>query len=440
MKLVAINTIGLTGAEILAAELARFPGVLMLPGQNFITCGTRVYRPHRYDSKTPEEIFESLSKHQFTRAGHCWAGLTKSMSPGMLATYDRVKHRDLFVARTHGGESSLAHFRNYSTAFADLAGQPSGDREYFGFFGNNIVVNSPDYPDFMEQAVVIDLTNPIDLWLANIGQRMVWENLAAIRFWLVSMLMVRRWELAHPEVFLRVDLRDYVQDPGAVRERLQRFLRLRKPARAEVPDGFIRFSPELIGRLEGVASDLHRIYQGHAEYDLALTFDAWAHDFLAQPGISDLLERYGTFWNTSTHTNLDWIGPIEEEIIERLLAFSGAKSSRNVSRWFFHECFHLTSDNWEHPTGTLEHYLGCLEEEIIVPEMTYYVRIALHYFELVAENTIKRAYSALPIRETHLYRRVMGFQKHFARWALEEKIAAVERKIDEANEAIAKFC
>lgn len=440
MKLVAINTIGLTGAEIIAAELARLPGILMLPGQNFITVGTHCYRPHHFEGLSAEQVFDRLYKHQFTRSGHCWAGLTKSMTPEMLAGYDRERHRLAFVGRARVGESALDHFCNYTLAFAEVTGRPTANDEYFGFFGHNIIVNSAHYPDFLEKAVVVDFTNTLDFWLANIGQRMVWENLVAMRFWLVSMLVVRQWAKRHPAHYTSVDIREYAQDRAAVSEKFRCFLHLEGEASAQVPDGFIRFSPELVARLERDAADLRRIYEGRAEFDLGMTFDDWADAFLAEPGVSALLERYCAFWNSSSHTNLDWIGPIETEIIERLLAFTGATSRRSLSRWFYHECFHLRSDNWEHPTGNLEHYLGCLEEEIVLPEMAYYVRIALCYFERVAENTVKRAYSALPIRETDLYRRVMNCRKHFARWALEEKIAEVERRIDAANEAIAKFC
>jgi hypothetical protein len=440
MKLAAINTIGLTGAEILAAELARFPDVLMLPGQNFINFETHCYRPHDYDAWSSERIFDNLHKHQFTRSGHCWAGLTKSMSPEMLKTYDRSRHLAEFSAFTVGGEETLDHFRNYAAAFAKTMGQPLDGRKFFGFFGSNIVVNASRYPAFLDHALVIDFTNPLDFWLANIGQRMVWDNTVAIRFWLVNTLFVRRWELANPGHFTTVDVLEYAVDPTAVSEKLRRFLGCERPADPEVPDGFIRFSPEIVTRFERNADDLRGIYEGWAEFDLGLRSGEWLDAFLAEPGIDGLLERYGAFWNSTTHTNLDWVGPIEEEIVERLLEFTGAKSRRNISRWFYHDCFHLVCDDWEHPTGPLEHYLGCLEEEIVLPAMPYYVRIVLCYFEKVADNIVKRAYSAISIRQTDLHRRVVALRPHFARWALEEKFAEVERRIDDADAAIAKFC
>ena len=40
-----------------------------------------------------------------------------------------------------------------------------------------------------------------------------------------------------------------------------------------------------------------------------------------------------------------------DELIDALVAFTGAPTSRNASRWFYHDCYGLNSDNWEHPTG-----------------------------------------------------------------------------------------
>lgn len=441
-KLIAINTIGLTGAEILAAELARFPEVAMLPGQNFITHESRCYRSHQYDGWTAEKVFESLYKHQFTRSGHCWAGLTKSMSPAMLASYNREKHLAAFVAKGSGQKTTLDHFLNYIQAYRETMAGASVEPRYSGFFGCNIVLNIVAYPDFFQRAVVIDFTNPLDYWLANIGQRMVWDNMQAIRFWLVNMLAVKRWALEHPNHFARVDIREYVRNREGVAARLQKFLGLDSASGAEVPDGFIRFSGELVGRIEKSSADMCSIYGGWAEFDLGMNFDDWAGDFVMQPGIPELLDKYVKFWDSSSHTNLDWVGPLEEEIVERLVDFNGAKNKRNLNRWFYHDCFLLCSDDWAKTSGKLEHYLGCLEEEIVLPEMAYYARVALCYFERVADNTVKRAYSAVPIRQTNLYRRVTdeAYRKNFDRWALEEKLAEVERRIDEAEQAIAKFC
>jgi hypothetical protein len=286
---------------------------------------------------------------------------------------------------------------------------------------------------------VIDFTNPIDFWLANIGSRAVWDSLGAIRFWLTNMLVVRRWAARHPEHYVQVAVRDYLADPSGVREKLAARLGLGGPVTPDVPDGFVRLSPATYEQTERAASDVRAIYSGWAEFDLALTFDDWADDFLAQPATDELLDRFELFWNSTSHTNLDWPGPIADQLAAAAVAHSGRSSTPNLSRWFYHECFHLNSDDWRTPSGTLEHYLGSLEDEIVLPELAAHACIALLYLDRVAENITKRAYSALPIRETSMYQRVIAQRDNFAKWDMVGRLEEVERHIDEANAAMEKF-
>ena len=191
MQFIAVNTIGLTGAEIIAAELARYPEVLMLPGQNFIGFETRTYRPHDYTGWDAHDIFRNLNKHHVTRAGRVWSGLTKAMSPAMLERYDQALHESEFVALSADAKTTIDHWQNFATAFARATGSASDDVKSFGFFGFNMVLTADHYPDFLDRSIVVDFTAPIDFWLANIGQRAVWDSLGATRFWLTNMLVVR---------------------------------------------------------------------------------------------------------------------------------------------------------------------------------------------------------------------------------------------------------
>jgi hypothetical protein len=303
-------------------------------------------------------------------------------------------------------------------------------------------VNACEYADFPAGAVVLDFSNPIDYWLANISQRMVWDNRIACRFWIVNSLLYRAFERDGGTPSLRIDVREYRSDPAGCRARIASFLGTKQPPAQQVPDGFIRFAPELVDKIERDAEDIRAIYEGDPEFEAALRFDQWADAFLAEPGHRALLNDYRAFWNSTTHTNLDWVGPIEEEIVARVRATTGFVERPNRSRWFYHECHALSSDNWERPVSRLEHYLGRIEREIVLPEMPYYARVVLCYLENVAENHLKRAYSAIPQRQTDLFRRVTRpeYRKNFARWALEDMLVAAEKKIDQADEAIAKFC
>ena len=437
MKFIAVNTIGLTGAEMIAAELARFPDVLMLPGQNFIGFGTRTYRPHDYTGWKPADIFANLSNLHVTRQGRVWSGLTKAMTPEQLERYDAAAHEAEFVALAAGATTTIDHWQNYATSFA-RAGGDTTEYENFGFFGFNMVLTADHYPDFLERSTIVDFTAPVDFWLANIGQRAVWDCVGATRFWLTNMLVVRRWARRHPEHYYRVDLRGYETDPDAVRAGLASHLGLTSEP-GELPPGFVAYSPAVVDATNAIADDLRAIYEGSAEFDLAASFDDWAEGFLVQPGTDELLDRFESWWTTTSHTNLDWPGPIADRIVDAIVAWSGASSRYSPGRWFYHECFDLTSDNWETATGTLEHYLGDLEDEIALPATAAHARIVLLYLENVAENIVKRAYSALPIRETSLYKRLRALEPNFGKWALADRVADVEARIDEADEAMAKF-
>ena len=434
MKLAAINTIGLTGAEILAAELAKFPELLMLPGQNFVQFEGRCYRPHDYMGKSADEVFESLRIQLFTRSGHCWAGLTKSMTTGVRERYSPDRHREYFRQKAVKGASVLTYFRCYAESYVESLGESISGKQYFGYFGNNIVVNAPAYSDFVDDTVVINFSNEIDYWLANISQRMVWNNLLAIRFWLVNSLLYRLFEIESPVSKLTVDAREFSYDQGGVRAKLAAFLQVRAPSAGTAPDGFIQFEPAIAKRHERNAEAIRAIYGNDSDFQDAMNFRSWADDFLENPAHRRLLLRYQAFWNTTSHTNFDWVGPIEDEIVERIREHTGYRSSRNISQWFYHESFLLTSDNWEQPVSRLEHYLGCLEEEILLPEMPFYARVVLCYLESVALNYVKRPDSTFPQRQTNLYRRLTApsYRAHFPRWALEAKFAEVEARIDAA--------
>lgn len=441
MKLVALNTIGLTGAEILAAELSRFSQVRMLPGQNFIQFKNSCYRPHDYAGKEAGEIFGMLSLHQYTRGGACWAGLTKSMGGELRARYSQEEHRRHFEAIVGPERSFLEVGQKYLEAFYRSVGDNLEGVRYGGWFGNNIAVNSSSYPGFFDKAVIINFSNPIDYWLSNVNQRFVWDNLQTIKFWIVNELFLK-WHAQNNPNYLNVDIREYANDRDAVVAKVANFLEIDPKRSTALPaDGFIRYSPELVARIEGAAKEMVSIYGGHALFKIASTLQDWAPGFLQQPNVPVLLARYRDFWNTTAHTNLDWVGPIEEEIVESALAFTGAKCERNRNIWFYHECFQLTCDHYETPRGTLEHYLGCLEDEITLPPFPTYARIVVCYLENVVGNILRRPYSNKPVRDTSLYRRLTApeYARHFPRWAMVEKVAALEARIDEADEAIRRY-
>lgn len=441
MKLIAINTIGLTGAEILCAELARHPEIKMLPGQNFIRFKNSVYRLHDYTGMGAEEAFEMLSMHHYTRSGKCWSGLTKSMSDSHRESYSGEKHKAAFASgfsRTDFPDLVSLFLRSYY----ESRGEDLSQTRYGGWFGNNIVVNANGYPGLADDAVIINFSNPIDFWLGNINQRFVWNNLETIKFWIVNELFLRHYAQGRKN-FLSIDIRDYARDQAGASQALRRFLGLpdNVTLREHAPDGFIRFNRGLVEKIERDAATLVPIYKDHALYKLASGIDAWSESFLKNPKHVRLLEKYRDFWNTSSHTNLDWVGPIEEEIVDLALRQTGFQTERNLSCWFYHDCFELACDHYETPRSKLEHYLGCLEDEIVLPPIAYYARVVVCYLESVIDNCRRRPYSAFPIRETSLYRRLTDpdYARFFPLWAMTEKIGAMEQAIDETDKLMSSY-
>src|SRR5262245_4329883 len=130
LPLLLINSIGLTGAEILTSTLARHPRLRMLPGQNFIGFGNCLYRRNDYASLSAQELFQSLAEEYLMTSGRIWSGLTKDMRPDERAAYDRDAHRARFLAQTTGSASLLDHARTFTLSYFADGASPAA---YLGF-------------------------------------------------------------------------------------------------------------------------------------------------------------------------------------------------------------------------------------------------------------------------------------------------------------------
>ena len=123
MRLIALNTIGLTGVEILQARLAELEDVLVLPGQNFTLFRQNLYRPHDYSGLDGREIFQILNRHLLTKAGRIWMGLTKYMDEASRHAYLTDRHEALFLTKVNGNGIFFDCLQAYCESYFESLGQ-----------------------------------------------------------------------------------------------------------------------------------------------------------------------------------------------------------------------------------------------------------------------------------------------------------------------------
>lgn len=410
MKLLALNTIGYTGVEILAADLAQFPQIAFLPGQNFIQSGHRFYRPHDYTGFSPEEVFESLSLHQYTKSGRIWAGLTKHMSAEETKNYPVEEHKSIF-RKSLGSERDFhscvsAYLRSYFLA----THIPLEDRIYQGFWGHNWLLSDSFLPEHASDLSIINWEAPVYLWLSMSSQHMTWNCLSACKFWLVNCLILKRYAANHAE-YLSVRLDNYLADRRSVLEQISDFLGLdrdlnlgKQVLETTSPSGFIQFNQSIMDSIMLGASKLQEIYADHVYFKMAESIDVWQEEFLSDPAHLKLLDDYQSFWNSTAHTNLDWVGPIGEDIVKAAVQTSALSSDRNIAFTFYHEYASIDSDNHSNPSVNLHHYLGCLENGISVPLMPYFLKVVIEYLKNIARNYALHGHSYVSMREGRLYK------------------------------------
>jgi hypothetical protein len=168
---------------------------------------------------------------------------------------------------------------------------------------------------------------------------------------------------------------------------------------------------------------------------MADSFKNWSSDFISNSANKELLNDYQKFWHSTAHTNLDWIGPIADEIIEAAIPISGQSDTRTINLQFYHGYSKLNSDTHSSPVFDLDHYLGNLEEIITIPKMPYFLKIVLQYLENITRNYIMHGHSYLPVRESALYQMInrSEFQDKINQLGLKEKMLYIEEIIDEAD-------
>jgi hypothetical protein len=430
--LLLVNSIGLTGAEILSAELAAHPQLAMLPGQNFIGLKNCLYRQQDYAALSGGALYDELAAEYFMTGGRMWSGLAKDMTPAQRGARDGASHRARFAARAQPSASLLDHARVFAETYFE-----GRDARYLGFFGQNLVLSHGRELAQRHDCRVLGCENGIALWLATISQRMTWDCSAAAKFWLVNHLLLADFAQRGGR-YLGVDLERLVDARADTMAEVRRFLDIDGAAPAEPVAGFIRFDPAIFARLRADAALIDRIYGGTAVLRIGREFARWSPGFLADDGNRRLLERYRDYWNSTSHTNFDWIGPVEEEIWERVREFCGYRDERSLAFDFYHRYYRLDSLNHASPRALEPQMLGCLEAEIPVPRMPYFLKICIEHLSELARIAERQAHSYRSLRESLLYRSLAEPDARLAiqRLGLADRAAALEALIDRAEEMV----
>lgn len=431
---IVVNTIGLTGAEMLLAEFARFPDVLTLPGQNFIQDQHCLYRTHDYGDLDPEAVFDRLGKHLLMRSGRCWMGLTKNMTSSERASYPREAHRSLFLSSMGASRDVLDCIECYAETFYEAWGAARPDARFVCYFSHNLVLQQNAYPRFAERIRVVDFGNEVHLWLAMISQRMTWNCIDATKFYIVQRLLLALFsKRGYP--YKSVDLREYLAEPASTVAAVRTFLGMRALPTGGSPPAVPGFISMDRSRIEGIladAEDLKRVYSGNPLVACASGIDTWSRAFLDDPQNVGLLDRYLTYWNSTSHTNFDWVGPLEELIIERCPVEPGSPGDiRRLSERFFHEQFELHSDNFAKPVVRVRHSLGDLESEIVVPRLPYFLRAAIAYLDKVCDSHEMFTHSYLPLRDTPMFRLLSGtaYRRKLSELGLDKNMSMLEDRV-----------
>jgi hypothetical protein len=436
MKLLVLNTIGVTGVEIFQAYLAEFEEVMVLPGQNFTMQGQNLYRPHDYNDSSSKEVFSSLNRHLRTKSGRVWMGLTKFMTEAEINTYCRDQHENEFVKLLGDRRQFFECVESYCASYFNLYGPPESlNNKWLAFYSCNIVLNLSYYKD-SKPARIININNKIDFWLASISQTRTWNCIEACKFWIVNNLYLMFFQKERQE-FRSFFLEDLLDDPKMEMEKICSFLGIGTSLTNWATPGLISPNLSIINNTRTNATLLKEIYQDVPLFKLADSIDTWGLRFLNIPQVPRLLERFSDFWNTTSHTNFDWVGPIAEEIVDLALLHEGSNPCNSLNVSFYHKYANIHSDCHDQVSSQLNHFLGCEEKEIVLPYLPYFMKVSMSYLINISRNYAYHSHSYIPVRQSNIYLRLCtpDAKEKIAQFGLTETMLDVEMAIDAADAA-----
>ena len=348
IKLLLINTIGLTGADLLLPKLSVYEEIAILPGQNFSIFEDNLYRIHDYSGWQSSDIFDSLARCLYTKDGRMWMGLTKNMKEEDKNAYPKELHKKIFISKLTESRDFTDLIREYILSYYNACNYDISKKTYTAWFSNNVLLNHTHYNKFQEKVVVIHVSCSISRWLTYISQTRTWDCSKAIKFWLVNNLYSLMYSLSEGKTLI-IKIDELINSENELMNKIESFLNLNKQSinSLEIPPGFIKINSNIIEEQTLIANQINDIYKGNNLYNLALNFDEWSHRFIKQGHIQEILKKHAVFWNTTSHTNFDWIGPVGDKIIEEILNFNKCNDEKSFSYTFYHEYFELNSDHYD---------------------------------------------------------------------------------------------
>jgi hypothetical protein len=401
----AINTIGLTGAEILASYLAQCSNLKILPGQNFLQFGKNLYRKHYFNGRSSQQIFNEFNADLLRKNGSIWAGPVKNMSPSFKTCYDRDKHMNFFAKEAKAHQDFQELTQTYTKSFFDSLEISPSDVDAYGYWGANFCIThlNDRKPDQAYQ--ILNLSNSPSVWLSNISQKMIWNNAKSLTFYIIHNLIIRYLKKLGYKIH-DIDLEDLTHNKQESIFNCLDFLGVsRSELQVDHPlkEAYLSVDTSCIQNVITNAKQLHYVYKDFEFYKVACSIDEWSTDYLSNMHHLSLLQLYISYWNSTCHTNFDFVGPLESEIMNSISLLTDFKSSRNFSFSFYHDCITFDSDSFHQPTTSLTHYLGTLEEQIVVPRNPYYIRAIITYLDSVISTFKRQMHSFTPLSNSVLW-------------------------------------
>jgi hypothetical protein len=358
------------------------------------------------------------------------------MTEELLGRYNIENHRRYFLNGLGDQRDFASCIEKYAAAYFEMISPELLKKaKYLVIYSANLALNCPSYGDSLSNIRIWNVSNHIDTWLASISQARTWNCIEACKFWLINNLYLAHFQKYHP-LYRSFSWEAIVSNPDKLLGEIALELEAHVRPKAAFAEGVLAPSNSYEDKLLADAQTLRQIYKDEPLFVLADTFDSWSELALQDNSVIDLLKAYSRFWNSTAHTNFDWVGPIGEKLVSKIRCYTNDANDRNFSLLFYHESLSIHSDSHDSVEGHLDHYLGNIESEILLPLLPYYLRVALEYLERVANNYLFHAHSYIPLARSSIYQRLTEDKARVAlqRFGLTPRLVEIEMLIAQVEQ------